>query len=92
MNGTDKHYGEHEWLEALCQTLPKSSHSRRRPKVAKLYKELIKKCESFERVTELDFQGLDPSGWPGDPQGSQSRLQFYAWYTLGNASSREFIT
>ena len=44
--------------------------------MAKLYKELIRKCDSFERVTELDFQGLDPSGWPGDPQGSQSRLQF----------------
>ena len=56
------------------QTLPKSSHSRRRPKVAKLYKELIRKCDSFERVAELDFQGLDPSGWPGDPRRSQSRL------------------
>ena len=56
------------------QTLPKYSHGRRRPEVAKLYKELIKKCDSFEMVTELDSQGLDPSGWPGDAQGSQSRL------------------
>ena len=57
------------------QTLPKSSHSRRRPKVAKLYKELIRKCDSFERVTEFNFQGLAPGGFPGDsPRGGQSKL------------------
>ena len=31
------------------------------------YIELIRKRESFERVTELNFQGLDPSGSPEDP-------------------------
>ena len=56
------------------QTLPKSSHSRRRPKVAKLYKELIRKCDSFEWVTELNFQGLDPRASLETPRGGQSRL------------------
>ena len=51
------------------QTLPKTSHSRRRPKVAKLYKELNRKCESFERVPKWDFQGLEPGGQAGHPQG-----------------------
>ena len=51
------------------QTLPKTSHSRQRPKVAKLYKELNRKCESFERVPKWDFQGLEPGGQDGHPQG-----------------------
>ena len=51
------------------QTLPKTSHSRQRPKVAKLYKELNRKCESFERVPKWDFQGLGPGGQAGHPQG-----------------------
>ena len=52
------------------QTLPKTSHSRQRPKVAKLYKELNRKCESFERVPKWDFQGLEPGGQAGHPQGN----------------------
>ena len=36
------------------------------------------------------FKVWIPAAGLETPRGSQSRLQFYAWYTLGNASSREF--
>ena len=48
--------------------------------------------DSFERVTELNFQGLDPSGSWRPPGEAKVDYNFYAWYTLGNASSREIFT
>ena len=58
--------------------------------MAKLYKELIKKCDSFVRVAELDFQGPDPSGWPGHPQGGQSNLQCYGFAFVNSAGARGY--
>ena len=37
--------------------------------MAKLYKELNGKCDSFDKPPKLDFQGLEPDGQPGHPQG-----------------------
>ena len=36
------------------------------------------------------FKVRIPAASLDTPRGGQSRLQFYAWYTLGNASSRQF--